>query len=95
MDRQIKYNRGTLGHSVQCKPHTAHIHQSKLDQLIGMAPSRGCGVCKAPFGIQERRGERIKKKKKRTATLGMLQKPLEEGDVVEFSASLEWLLSGW
>lgn len=63
MDRQIKYNRGTLGHSVQCKPHTAHIHQSKLDQLIGMAPSRGCGVCKAPFGIQERRENKEEEKK--------------------------------
>ena len=95
MDRQIKYNRSTLGHSVQCKPHTAHIHQSKLDQLIGMAPSRGCGVCKALFGIQVRSRERGKEKKKRTAALGMLQKPLEKGDVVEFSAHLERLLSGW
>ena len=64
----IKYNRSTLGHSMQCKPHTAHIHQSKIDQLIGMAPSRGCGVCKALFGIQERRGQRGEKKKKRSIT---------------------------
>lgn len=30
-----------------CKAeHAAHIHQSRLDQLTCMAPSRGCGVCK-------------------------------------------------
>lgn len=38
-----------------------HIHQSKLEQLIGMAPSRGCGVCKALFGA---------KKKERTEKTG-------------------------
>lgn len=58
-------------------------------KLIGMVPSRGCGVCKSLFVTKDRRGQ---EKKNRGDALGMFQDPLEEGDTVSFSASLPCFL---
>lgn len=56
-------------------------------ELIGMAPSRGCGVCPALLITKERR-------EGRGTALSVFQEPLEEGGAVQFSAHLRCLLSG-
>lgn len=65
----MKYNRSTLDCSMQCKTHAAHIHESKIEQLICMAPSMGVVEFAKPCLEERKRRERMgegRRRKERT-----------------------------